>query len=970
MNSLLVFPGRQALLQYRRCRGEPVHWGALYTLAGQNSLLQALLRAIPVSPLKPLSEAAGILATVKALAGEDEDSPLYGIAQSRRLPHKLWRLLLQLKAARLNAGQLLNSQSLTLLALGRVLAAYQQILQQAALEDEADALDRLLDYLAANGLPPGFAGFKRLQVKDILWLRPLNMRLLLGLRGHIDIYLQFALPYIGTQGMWQLVNDTASQLEQHDGLEIIWPDSEEANEDDFSKLVYSMLQGVKTRQANLCLARPSGLYGEVEYLLGQARTYMQQGVSPQDILLVFPDLNLYGQMAEDIGQRLGLPLAFRRSQPLSHMPMCQALFRLLELPHQGWMTGDLKNVISNRYLFTFFNEIIKELNLSNSVDYADILPGLLKLLDKAKYVDSYEQSLPQQLRNILSTNAFQQDLVNCIDKLYLFINQLNNENSLSSYINVILSKIIPFLLPMASNYDIKTNGMSLDTGMLLARDMQTWQELKQGLQQLAEAGLKLDARLENSTIVREYLGRRASQQGQAQGIMVLRLEDAVGLKPKVLLAGGLTHNVLPRQPEPFVLARQERMELNKMAGMPVWRGQAEEYFGQQLRLNLLLANTRQAAVFTSPQADSSGQPMRPSIWFNKLAQTLAIKDFPENSGVFGHEPDLLQAYNPAALRLAMVYNLYGAGKHKQLAQALLRQYPELMDDVAIIPWPRDNRISDTACLNQKLAKIKQLSASMLNQYIICPQRWFFNYICRLRDEESVLDLTVMDEGNLVHALLAEFFNPQSFSPLNNRQAIREKLEQIWSQLEQPQHSLILAGRKPLILERLLRVIENELSGLGEFRPLATEYSFAFQHLDLPGLRGTIDRIDLGAQQLRVTDYKYSNNISEKDFKPDEQSGQAANIQLLLYLAAMAHEHEDKELQARIVGCKTPAIYNVLSFPAHGTQWSNVLRQIEEIWHDIRQGRFQFKCDTCQHCDYRFICRFRDFTMQGESHEPA
>ncbi len=952
----VLLPSRLALERQKWLKAGRVVWqNGLFTWSGRHSLLKALLRQLPPSPRAPLLETAGQLFTRRAA----HSLPLFqGIAHSRALPHKLWRLLLQIKASGLHASYLEKQHSPTLKQLGSLLAGYDASLAQAGLEDEADQLARLLAYLADHGLPLGFRRYSGLLVQDSLWLRPMDLRLILGLQPHMDIKLQFALPDLGRRQYLFLLDSTAKVLEESGQVEISWPDAHK-HEKSLAGIAYALMAEQPVACANIDIHVASGMYAEVEYLLGQAR--MQLGsMRPQDILMVFPDLSLYGQMAEDVAVRLNLPLAFRRNRPLTHMPLYLALRRMLTLPQHWWDRDSLIKVLFNPYLLNFFKQICEKLSIT--LNFGEALEDLNALMIKANYVDSYEQPWPERLRSIadaeesVEKKMYIEKLVIFCQELFNILNFLAEENNLTLYIKNILNDILPFLLPELSQFD--KNSHPLDAEQLLARDLQAWQLMHQGLSQLLEASLQAPTISPNLLdIIHAHMNNLNAPEPLQEGIQVLRMEDAMGLRPRLLLAGGLNHGAFPSQPEPFVLSAADRNRLSRQAGMPVWRSEDEEYHGQQLRLNLLLANTQERAVFSCALA--------PAMWLKNLADLCGqqIEKLCQSGATFGQVPDLAVAKDREELDLALIYNIYGPGKQKQLAQAVLARLGEDMEEP--LPWPpaRPFAGAGLVMLKEQLGRFKQLPATALDSYLYCPRQWFFNYLAGLGKEEAPSwELDYRHDGMVVHHLLAEFFkhHPAAFEP----QAVSQRLEQIWHSMQLPKHSFIMAARRPTFMEQAFKVIKYEYQHMEGYAPMQVEYEVRLSsHPDMPAIVGRIDRLDVGAAGWRVTDYKNSGSITPGDYTFDDK-GQIKKIQLMLYLAALSGQG-NKALQGRIVSGKRPDLSALaIEFAANdpfltkGHDHDNIHSRIYQLWQNISQGNFSPVDDKnkCPSCPYLHLCQ--------------
>ena len=179
-------------------------------------------------------------------------------------------------------------------ALAGLLAAYTSELAQRGLADEADQLAAVEAHLSEGGTFPLLQTWQALEVREALWLRPAELRLLFALSQVVPIRVRFALtPLVGSdQEVFRLLEATAKALEDHGGnLEVEWSDLEQEG-GPLAPLALSAWDGRAEAPAvdgsALELVRAAGRYAEVEALVGRARDLVDQGTPPHEIVLVFP----------------------------------------------------------------------------------------------------------------------------------------------------------------------------------------------------------------------------------------------------------------------------------------------------------------------------------------------------------------------------------------------------------------------------------------------------------------------------------------------------------------------------------------------------------------------------------------------------------------------------------------------------------------------------------------------------------
>ncbi|MBI5521804.1 MAG: PD-(D/E)XK nuclease family protein [Desulfarculus sp.] len=927
-----IWPSRLALEQRQRelaASSGGLHLaGRLFTFQGRHGIFERLFSQMP--PLvgrRPLAELAGPLLLHQILRQEAPGQGLFaGLRQGRRLPHGLWRLLVQVKAAGFDSQQLLGLASARaserLSALAQLLAQYQERLDSLGLADQADCLAGLEAWLTKGQLPPLLEGWSGLEVRQALWLRPLEVRLLGGLARLMPVRVCFALlePRADPWGVYGLLAATAQALESGHGgdIEVVWRPPRSGPLAELAARVLDPSQaGPEQPSPALELRRLPGRYAEVEALARRALDLVEAGVPAHHIALVFPDLALYGPLAADVAGRLGLPLSFRRGQPLAAHPLAQALLGLLALPLSGYTRPELAQVWESPYLAAPLAAWL--LGPGQAVP-----PGAGRLLARAGYVDGRETPAAAWLRRAAQRwpgreGAALELLARACQGLQAGLAGLGLEEpqALGGYARAV-GQVLMRLAPPGLAGAAGQGGAACPWPQEVAvADLAAWQGLKQARQALEQAADQVGGAEPLSpgrclALWREVLARAevGAGQGQAGGVAVLRLEDAQGLRPHTLLMGGLSQAEFPRRPAQHLLSRQERLDLGRRAGLPVWRTEEEEYGGQVLRLVLLLSSAREGAWLTSAASDATGRPQAPAFVLSDLAR-LRGQDLPSPAGgVFGQLPPLAEAREPLALWGGLAGALLRPGAPPEqagLASALLERLlsePEQArrwQDIAararveqeraaldLLAGPARLAASGAFAgrllagpalelLRDRLARpeARRLSPSSLETYAACPLSWYFSRLLGLAEEgQPGWDIERRSEGQWVHHALALFFAPGEFDPAWDGPARRERLTRCLDQAREDLrgqgvfgHDLVWLARRQALLASLGQVVEAEWRELEGLRPLAVEAVLDGQGregltLAVDGgapltLVGRLDRLDQGPGRLRLTDYKHT-----------------------------------------------------------------------------------------------------------------
>ncbi|BEQ14982.1 PD-(D/E)XK nuclease family protein [Desulfoferula mesophila] len=936
--------------------------GGHYTFQGKKALLPLLWSQLPPSLRRdhPLAELSGPVLVQKLLAElGSRTAALTGIFRGRRFPHRLWRLLVGLKAARLqprDIAALTGPGGERRLALAALLEAYSRELAQRGLADEADQLNAVEEHLAQGGGFPVLEGLSSLEVRDALWLRPSELRLVRALSRVMPVRVSFALaPPVGRESeVFRLLEATATSLETEAGrLEVAWADLPGEGGP-----LAGLALGEGTAEADgaaLQLVRAPGRYAEVEALVGRARDLVDKGVPPQEIVLVFPDLSLYGQMASDVAARLGLPLSFRRSEPLGGTPLAQAVVGLLSLPQQGYPRAELAQVWKSPYLSAALS---RHLQVPQP-------PNPARRLAQVLYVDAQETPVREWLlraaERMQGASAQEtRDLAAACGGLTAWLADLDRPQGLAEYCGRVES-LLEALRPTQE----MIAGLSAGrwTALALARDLAAWEGMKRAVRGLAQAAEQVGAdAAQNPGRLLALLEQALEQQdagaglGARGGVRVLRLEDAQGLSPAYCLAGGLNLEEFPARPADIrLLDGAERLALGRKAGLPVWRTEEEEYGGQELRLLLLLGSARAGVTLSCCAADLDGSPRNPSLLLTRLADRLGRQDelkAPPGS-VFGEVPPLAQCRDARSLWSALSRDLLrpclSPKPEESAAQAILhelaqsddnaqawrslaararveehRQRLETLPPEARLPLagPYDGLLLGHAAQEFLAALLvdparRTLSPSALEGYVACPMQWFLARILGLDEpREPGWDLERSEEGTWVHDTLARFFAPQEFDPSWDEAAQRQRLARCLAQAMQERagHDLVRQARQGVLDHTLATVVAREMEAMGGVRPSRVEASFGGKDSSAPPLAvpldqgeplfltGRLDRLDQGPGALRVVDYKHAGQKNRISDPLKEEALGVGAFQMPVYLAAARESwgQADDALMARVV----------------------------------------------------------------------
>jgi RecB family exonuclease len=803
----------------------------------------------------------------------------------------------------------------------------------------------------------------------VLWLRTLDVRLLRALSNHIkEVKVEFAITpgWSGLSSLLRLVDATEKALlaSPKPDLKIDWQDLRSSG-GPLKDLMASHLDPSVSYDGQAAdrveLVTAAGRYGLAEEMVIRAHDAVKEGAPPHEVALVFPDLDVYGPMVADAARRLGLPLNFSGGMPLGRAPLVHAILGLLELPLVHYERRALANVWASPYL--------REQLERACLGAGEALPkDVGHLLKHSGYLDSRDVPLDDWLERTATREEGREDpnlrLVGDYrtlakackvlkEKLLINLQYINIKN----YCETIIGLVEELGLGVSQSKTLGgLTGSCTPFEAIKARDLSALNGFLGAVRDIAAAADQAGAD-ENLTpgrllaLLREVLNQRQISQGSgtALGVSVHRLADTMGVRPRVVLLGGLNQGEFPIRPQgQNLLSSDQRIRLGRKARRPVWRADEEEYEGQLLQLAWLLANCSERAVLGAAGSNLSGRQQAPSFVLQDLARLLR-RELPQPSGgVFGELPQMDDVLETTSLWGRLTASLLRPNQlDKDLAQATLwhlSQKPEqkqCWQELAARSYTEEKRNdlnmislelragqadAFNGCLSAEQAhsllkevlsdpKFRELSPSALETYAACPLAWYFSYLLKLRVlSEPGWALEARSEGDWVHRALAEFFKPEEFDPNWDSAAQAERLERCLDQAKLELSAglasppAVWEARYEVLRNALKQVVAREMAAMDGVLPWKVEEEIGEGFL-IPvdegpplSLKGRLDRLDHGPQQAVITDYKHtSNEAGLRDGVDKEQAG-VSQFQLPVYLAAAMEMTggDDKELTGRLV----------------------------------------------------------------------
>lgn len=209
-------------------------------------------------------------------------------------------------------------------------------------------------------------------------------------------------------------------------------------------------------------------------------------------------------------------------------------------------------------------------------------------------------------------------------------------------------------------------------------------------------------------------------------------------------------------------------------------------------------------------------------------------------------------------------------------------------------------------------KPRNISASMLKDYLACPLKFYFKQLLKLRDEdENTMFMDAATYGSIIHLVLENLFNPfkgktvtgdilRNMADSNLSSLVARAIDTLYYKNRYHAHLDRMPGEARVLAEVIVKIvrrtIENDIAN-APFTFIAAETGPKNSWEMAPGLNlnftSKIDRIDLMSDgTLRFIDYKTGSDRNyvescENLFSPSRDLRNDAMFQLLLYCHAAA-----------------------------------------------------------------------------------
>ena len=302
--------------------------------------------------------------------------------------------------------------------------------------------------------------------------------------------------------------------------------------------------------------------------------------------------------------------------------------------------------------------------------------------------------------------------------------------------------------------------------------------------------------------------------------------------------------------------------------------------------------------------------------------------------------------------------------------------------------PMDKEVSKTA---EDIARIREgeLSASVLQSYLYCPAKFYYQFVKRLQAEDEVAEsLDAGSLGNVFHKTMQALYKPLPVVAvadidrlLKDRKALKELVR---AKIMEEMQTIDVTGRdlvvEEVIVEYVVQTLKHDRDLLLRSGSKGFEILYLEQRMECRfegfTLKGFADRIDsyLGGE-ARIVDYK-TGRVEDEDI--DINDGNAAavveklfgpsnvgrpKIALQLYIYGLLAQEQEK-LRGRPVVNSIYSVSRLFTDPLkdrpQSPEFARLTRErLKALLAQMTDPSVPFRrteeLRTCSYCDFKMIC---------------
>ncbi len=939
------------------------------------------------------------------------------------------------------------------LFLAGLFRAYRARLKALGLADRGELLEAATERLGRE-IPPRLRPFRRIEVHHVYDLPPLRLDFLDALaRAFLRDFRSFALlmPAAHNPALDPLGDEVLARLErtwQPLGAEA----GREAPESAFAPLLTRFFQpGETTVEApGLDVFSAPGPREEVLELAARVRAQIDAGTPPEEIAVVFRDLAGEAEHLVEALEELGVPARVRLGVPLQATAVGRLALELPRMVDDGFPAATVAGYLESRYAGAVFAGALDPVTLFQEAGIRDDLVGRqgqqgafgvrLALLAAREKQGSVKQSRVEELGDR-------------VERLLELCRPLAERDTAGALLDAWWGALEGLALFQSLRRHEKGDE-NTRLGRFVERALARDQAAADALHFLRE---DLTAAFRDAGLLEVELSRRdftrwlheAAQglnllpKGPRTGaVELLEARQIAGRHFEHVFVGGLNDGRFPARAPPMpLLSEEERFELNRLAGRPLFRlvageaGAALPFRQAEDRLLFALCLAAAPRVTSScPRFDTLGRELLESPFLTELFRlapgvpkvTVARVSVPPCERV-ASEADLrarvaLEVLSRPATRLsapsplgAALSERFGDTAWLTRARALAR-IEEERDDFFHQPERPPGRFSgavELAALDPALQAVLSFDrehpahATGFSTFGNCHFKGLASQLLRLKAIEGATEEPDgAKRGTFWHQVLQQLLplleekgwrwsELPKRTPEQLRALFDQAIDAAGRQVAPTGHPALWELGRENAAQMLRRMFFSDSRGLpfSGLEPVEAELVFgvsraaegwrevvippAFEGETPLYLTGKIDRLDAGAKQAGVVDYKSGRlppTLKKMLLKGD--------FQLPFYLAAAATARPGAELDAAVLSLgdrEARRLSKVLEVSAaellksdrdartraeaEGTP--NLANAAHALARQLKGGDFGARPLDCKYCDFRAVCRLRQRVLPEE-----
>lgn len=787
----------------------------------------------------------------------------------------------------------------------------------------------------------------------------------------------------------------------------------------------------------------AGRTREVEAIARRLKQIIRhEGRRPGDIAIIIRRGDPYAELIARVLPRYGLPLGDVPALSLARSPLPRWLLALLRLSVDNFRYSDVATVLRSPY-FSCEQFGVDERHLRDAdrllftAGVFEGLGGLMGVLrergrDHRRRAERYGEDDEDRADDCRAEAEAAEMLFALLEGLAERLRPLGKASGRRGFAEKVLALI--------DDLNLVDRAATGDDLLLVARDLAALEALRGTLQEMQELEawtvgrpMSLEAHVAELERAMQSVSVTPAP-GSGGGVRVMDVHHSRALSFPLVVLPGLNEGTWPGAATERLFETGRRRSVLESLGVPVTDLQmhaAEE------RFLFYMAATRatEQLILSRPASDEDGRPQLPSQFWDETLRIVALGgEDPVIRAVSSRDAEvgLDQAGSRDEVRRATLACLPTGGKSATDCLAALLAVddaaPAILDSVAVVrqresaqPFgPFDGVLSAPEIIERFSTEFPGktvLSISRLEDYALCPFRFFATTVLRLRQwqppEEYFLEA---DVGLLYHDALRDFFRlRQQRGPGATRLAdadaselrtdMLSAVESVFGEHETGSLPALWAIQKEEITERLLAYVAQEAdrcrAGRLAVEPTLFEWGFGLSVaggdadprstaaplvIDSPHgpvrLRGRVDRVDFLCRDdtiegLAVVDYK--SGSKPQGLASSLRAGRM--LQLPLYLlaveAALGEGYKARAVQAMYAYVRQLETVSPVDFLG-GAKKEAAAREIVEAAKAtvvetidaVRRGVFppapNAECPS--YCEYRELCRTARWRVERKLQE--